>query len=63
MVDFLGAPQRLAVYHENRNCLRARERDQFLLIVGILSNILLDDFVSAMEIGHAIQHALRDDFQ
>jgi hypothetical protein len=59
LVDLFRAADQLAVHDQNGNRLGARERDQFLLIVGILPNIFLNDFLAAMEISHAIQHALR----
>lgn len=59
MVNLFAAAQWPTFDHQNRNRLRAAERDQFLFVVGIFPDVFLDDLILAVKIGHAIQHALR----
>src|ERR1043166_6310910 len=58
LVDFFRAPERLSVNHQDRHRLGAAQRDQFLFVLGVLPNILLDDLILAMQIGHAVEHGL-----
>jgi len=41
LVDLLAAAQRFAVDHQNRHRLGAAQRDQFLFILRILSDVFL----------------------
>ena len=43
LIDLFAAAQWLPFNHQNRNRLRAAERDQFLFIVGIFPDVFLDD--------------------
>src|SRR3990170_906388 len=58
LVNLLGAAQRFTVDHQNRNRLGAGQRDQFGFVFGVFPDIFLDDFIFAVKIGHAIEHAL-----
>jgi hypothetical protein len=60
LIDLLRTFQRLAVDNQYRHRHRAGERDEFRFIVGVFPNILFCDLILTVQIGQAVEHALRE---